>query len=75
MIINPSLLPMDVSPQMRLGADVIPCYKKLQNLGLLIIQDLTWDDQVNKICRNVSYTLRLLWPMVDFTPVETRRKH
>jgi hypothetical protein len=39
MIINPSLLPIDVSPQIRLGADVIPCYKKLKNLGLLINQD------------------------------------
>jgi hypothetical protein len=74
MIINPPLLPIDVSPQNRLGADVIPCYKKLKNLGLLINQDLTWDGEVNNICRNVSYTLRRLWPMADFTPVATRRK-
>jgi hypothetical protein len=51
MIINPSLLPIDVSPLIKLGTDVILCYKKLKNLGLLINQDLTW---VNKICRNVS---------------------
>jgi hypothetical protein len=40
-----------------------PLLQKLKNLGLLINQDLTWDDQVNKICRNVSYTLIRLWPM------------
>jgi hypothetical protein len=71
MIINPSLLPIDVLLLNRLGADVIFCYKKLKNLGLLINQALTW---VNKICRNVSYTLRRLWPMADFPPVERRRK-
>jgi hypothetical protein len=64
-----------ITVQIRLGADVQKtCYKKLKNLGLLINQDLTWDDQVNKICRNVSYTLIRLWPMADFTPIETRRK-
>jgi hypothetical protein len=36
MIINPYLSPIDVLPQIRLGADVIPCYKILKNLGLLI---------------------------------------
>jgi hypothetical protein len=71
MIINPFLLSIDVSTQIRLGADVIPCYKKLKNL---IDQDLTWDNQVNKIGRNVFYTLSRLWHMADFTPVETRRK-
>jgi hypothetical protein len=49
MIINPSLLPIEVPPQIRLGDDVIPCYKKLKNLGLLINEEITWDDQVNKI--------------------------
>jgi hypothetical protein len=43
-----------------LGADVIPCYKVVKNLGLLINQNLTWDNQVNKICRNASYTLKRL---------------
>jgi hypothetical protein len=50
-----------VSPRIRLGADVITCYEKLKNLGLLIKQDLTWDDQVNKIC---------MWP--NTTSCQTR---
>jgi hypothetical protein len=35
---------------------------------------LTWDDQISKICRNVFFTLKQLWPMSQFTPIQTCQK-
>jgi hypothetical protein len=44
------------------------------NLGLLINDKLTWDDQVSKVCRNVLFTLKRLWKMWHFTPFRTRHQ-
>jgi hypothetical protein len=33
-----------------------------------------WNDQINKICRNLFFTLKRLWQMARFTPIETRKK-
>jgi hypothetical protein len=36
--------------------------------------NLTWDDQVSKICRNVFFTRKRLWTISHFTPLQTRHK-
>jgi hypothetical protein len=43
-------------------------------LGIIFNQDLTWHNQVAKLCRGVFFTLRRLWMFVHFTSPETRRK-
>jgi hypothetical protein len=35
---------------------------------------LTWDAQISKIYRNVFFTLKRLWTMSQFTPIQTRQK-
>jgi hypothetical protein len=52
----------------------IACFAKVKSLGLMINQNLTWNDQINKICRNVFLIVKRLWPMVHFTPIKTRKK-
>jgi hypothetical protein len=41
--------------------------QKVKRLGLMVHQNLTWSDQINKICRNVFFfTLKRLWPMAHW---------
>jgi hypothetical protein len=73
MIINPSQLTR-VVPPIHLGDDEIACFPKLRNLGLIMNQELTWNDHITKLCRSVLFTLRRLWTTASFTPTETRKK-
>jgi hypothetical protein len=43
-------------------------------MGIIFNQDLTWHNQVAKLCRGVFFTLRRLWTFAHFTSTETRRK-
>jgi hypothetical protein len=52
----------------------IACCAKVKSLGLMINQNLTWSDQINKIGRKSFFTMKRLWPMAHFTPIETRKK-
>jgi hypothetical protein len=36
--------------------------------------EFTWEDQVSKVCLNVLFTLKRLWTMSTFMPMETRHK-
>jgi hypothetical protein len=35
---------------------------------------MTWDDQKSKICQNVFFTLKRLWPMSQFTAIQILQK-
>jgi hypothetical protein len=48
--------------------------KYLINLGIIFNKKLKWDDQVSKVCSNVSFDLHRMWPMAKFIPKETRKK-
>jgi hypothetical protein len=74
LVVNPNASCTVASPQIKLGGNQIACFAKVKSLGLIINQNLTWSDQINKICRNVFFTLKRLWPMAHFTPIETRKK-
>jgi Reverse transcriptase (RNA-dependent DNA polymerase) len=74
LVVNPNISATLPSPQINLGGNPIACFEKVKSLGLIVNQNLTWSDQISKICRNVFYTLKRLWPMAHFTPIETRKK-
>jgi hypothetical protein len=64
----------DDTQYLHLGGNRIEFYRKVKNLGLLMNDKLTGDDQVSKVCRNVLFTLKRLWTMWHFTPLRTRHK-
>jgi hypothetical protein len=74
MVVNPRLLQLDDACQILLDGNTIDFHQKVRNLGLMMNIKLTWDDQISKICRNVFFTLKQLWPMSQFTPIQTRQK-
>jgi hypothetical protein len=74
MVVNPRQFQLDNSSQIFLGGNCIELHQKVKNLGLLMNCNLTWDDQVSKICRNVFFNLKRLWTMSHFTPLQTRHK-
>jgi hypothetical protein len=74
MVVNPRLLQLDDACQISLDGNTIAFHQKVKNLGLIMNSKLTWDDQISKICRNVFFTLKRLWPMSQFTPIQTRQK-
>jgi hypothetical protein len=74
LVINPNTSCTVASRQINLGGSQIAGFVKVKSLGLIINQNLTWSDQINKICRNVFFKLKRLWPMAHFTPIETRKK-
>jgi hypothetical protein len=73
-IVNPNTSCTVTSPQINLGSSQFACFAKVKSLGLMINQNLTWSDQINKICRNLFFTLKRLWPITHFPPIETRKK-
>jgi hypothetical protein len=60
MVVNPRQFQLDGSKQIFLGANCNELHQKVKNLGLMMNCNLTWDDQVSKICRNVFFTLKRL---------------
>jgi hypothetical protein len=74
MVVNPRLLQLDDACQISLDGNTIAFHQKVKNLGLIMNSKLTWDDQISKICRKVFFTLKRLWPMSQFTPIQTRQK-
>jgi hypothetical protein len=73
-VANPNTSCTVTSPQINFSGSQITCIAKVKSLGLMINPNLTWSDQINKICRNVFFTLKGLWPMAHFTPIEIRKK-
>jgi hypothetical protein len=55
-------------------AEIASHHRKVKNLGLMMNDELTWEDQVSKVCRKVLFTLKRLWIMSNFTPMEMRHK-
>jgi hypothetical protein len=74
LLVNPRSLQFDDTQYLHLGGNRIKFHRKVKNLGLMMNDELTWDDQVSKVCRNVLFTLKHLWTMSNFTPMETRHK-
>jgi hypothetical protein len=58
MVVNLRLLQLDDASQILLDGNTIDFHQKVKNLGLIINNKLTWDDQTSKICRNVLITLK-----------------
>jgi hypothetical protein len=56
MVVNPRSLRFDDTQFLHLGGNRIEFYRKVKNSGLLINDELTWDDQVSKVCQNVLFT-------------------
>jgi hypothetical protein len=73
LVVNPNTSCTIASPQINLNGSQIACFAKVQSLGLMINQYLTWSDQINKICRNMFFTLKRLWPIMQFTSIDTRK--
>jgi hypothetical protein len=71
MVVNPRSLRLDDTQYLHLGGNRIEFYRKVKNLGLLMNDELTWDDQVSMVCRNMLFTLKRLWTMWHFTPLVT----
>jgi hypothetical protein len=74
MVVNPKLLQLDDACQISLDGNTIDFHQKIKNLGLIMNSKLTLDDQISKICLTVFFTLKQLWPMSQFTPIQTRQK-
>jgi hypothetical protein len=74
MIINcPSSVAAD-APAIYLAGQQVPYSKSVKDLGLVLNNAFSWENQVNLICRRVYFALRRLWSTASFTPVGTRRK-
>jgi hypothetical protein len=74
MVVNTRYLRFDDTQYLHLGWNRIEFYRKVKNLGLLMNDKLTWNDQVSKVCWNVLFTLKRLWTMWHFTPLKTCQK-
>jgi hypothetical protein len=71
LLINPSILLSPIVSPLLLKTNQIAFVNKVNNLGVIFNQDLTWHNQLAKLCRGVFFTRRRLW---TFTPPEMRRK-
>jgi hypothetical protein len=74
LLVNPSIIPSPIVSPLLLGSNHITFVDKVKNLSIIFNQELTWYDQVAKLCSGVFFTLKWLWTFSHFTPVETRRK-
>lgn len=52
---------------------IIPFSYKVKNLGLIIDDKLSWLPQVTEVCRKVTLTLRSLYRLKNFLPMNTKR--
>ena len=62
----------DRFPPMIINSNIIPYVKSVRNLGLIMSNDLKWDDHINLICQRMYNTLRLLKTKRLGTPRGTR---
>jgi hypothetical protein len=74
MVVNLRLLQFDDACHILMDGNTIDFHQKVKNWGLIRISKLSWDYQISKICQNVFFTLKRLWPMLQFTPIQTRQK-
>jgi hypothetical protein len=74
MVVNPSILKLDDECPISLDGNTFDFHQKVKYLGLIMNNKLTWEVQISKICRNVFFTLKRLWPMSQFTSIQTRQK-
>jgi hypothetical protein len=73
MIINcPTSVAADASA-IYLAGQQISYTKSVKNLGLVLNNAFSSENQVNIICRRVYFALRRLWSTASYTPVRTRR--
>jgi hypothetical protein len=74
MIINcPSSEPVN-TPAIYLAGQQVPYSKGVKNLGLVLNNAFSWENQVNLIYRRVYFALRRFWSTASYTPVGTRQK-
>jgi Reverse transcriptase (RNA-dependent DNA polymerase) len=74
MIINKARILQQVIPPIVLGGDTIQIYNKFKNLGVIFNDKLNWNDHVNYIRKNTTFSLRRLWSATNFASIEVRKK-
>jgi hypothetical protein len=52
----------------------VPNDKSVKNLGLVLNNVFSWENQVNSIFRRVDFALRRHWSIASYAPVRTQRK-
>lgn len=50
----------------------IPFSSQVKNLGLIVDEALSWNAQVNEVCRKVTASLRSLYHFKNFLPISTK---
>jgi len=67
-----NFIDFDSLPVIFLNNSPIPYLSRINNLGVELAHDLSWDYQINRIIGNTYGTLRKLWPIAKFIPLDTR---
>lgn len=65
-------LETDNIPQLVLAGDKLEYVSRINNLGILMNSQLTWDDQIKKICLSIFLGLRKLWCVANILPQSTK---
>jgi hypothetical protein len=58
LLVNPSILPSKIVSLLLLGSNHIAIFEKVKNLGIIFNQELSWHDQVAKLCKGLFFTHR-----------------
>ena len=61
-------------PVVQLGSDVIDYVAKVNNLGYIINNNLSWNDHITKCCQSLYFGLRCLWNLGHILPEDTKVK-
>jgi hypothetical protein len=55
LLVNPTILPSPIVSPLLLGSNHIAFVNKVKNLRIIFNQELTWHDQVVKLCRRMFF--------------------
>lgn len=63
-----------VKPHIELNGEVVPFFRKVRNLGIIMNERLDWDSHIESICGKVYGALRTLRTAKHYLPLFLRRK-
>lgn len=71
-VFSRKILDIESLPKVQINGECLSFVSKINNLGILMRSDLSWDDEIKKRSASVFVGLRQLWCLANVLPVQTK---
>lgn len=73
-VFSRKLLDLENLPKVQIDGEYLNFEEKINNLGILMSSDLSWDEEIKKRCCAIFFGLRQLWCVSKILPLEMKSR-